>query len=118
MSGAILIVEDDSDVREVLREALELSGRSVVEAENGKVALEVLEHGVDVSLVLLDLRMPVMNGWEFLEAKTKMPGLAEVPVVVISATDPGPSVASRTVGFLRKPTELDDLLRLVKRFSA
>lgn len=118
MAAEILIVDDDPDVRELLREALETTGRTVVDAENGAEALALLTATPGLRLVLLDLRMPIMTGWEFLEAKAKLPEWAELPVVVLSATDPDPSLLARVAGFLKKPFDLDELLTLVARWPA
>ena len=116
ISGKVLVVDDDADVREVLRESLELCGADVVEASDGRQALEILAHTRDLRLVLLDLRMPVVSGPEFLAAKARMPGCAGVPVVVVSATDPDPSLLEHAAGFLHKPTKLQPLLDYVERF--
>jgi CheY-like chemotaxis protein len=112
----ILIVDDDQDVRDALRESLELMGHLVSEAANGRQALDVMTSTPDLCLVLLDLRMPIMSGWEFLEAKSRMPAFAELPVVVVSATEPTPAVLAQTAGFLKKPADLDALLAYVDRF--
>lgn len=117
VAARILIVDDDPDVRELLRESLELVGHLVIDASNGKEALDVLERTSDVDLVLLDLRMPIMDGWQFLAAKAKRVNLARVPVVVLSATDPDEALLSGTSGFLKKPFELDDLLAVAERLA-
>ena len=80
----VLVVDDDGELRDVLRESVELDGHTALVASNGREALRVLrEQGADV--VVLDLMMPVMNGWQFLEAVRAEPRLAQVPVIVISA---------------------------------
>jgi CheY-like chemotaxis protein len=82
----VLIVEDDVAARRVLRQGLKKSGWRVVEAANGRVALEqVAAHSPD--LVLLDLVMPEMDGFEFLEALRERGGAPRIPVVVITAKD-------------------------------
>lgn len=118
MPVPILIVDDDPDVRELLRESLEVVGHRVVEASNGQEALEVISRTPDLGLVLLDLRMPVMDGWQFLDAKAKRNELAALPVVVLSASEPDDKVLASTAGFLKKPFELDELLSLVERLFA
>src|SRR3989442_228935 len=85
MCKEILIVEDDPDIRESLQVVLETEGYNARTAANGKegvAALESLEHPC---LVLLDLMMPVMNGWEFLAVQRNDERLNKVPVVVVSA---------------------------------
>ncbi|HMA43575.1 MAG TPA: response regulator [Gemmatimonadales bacterium] len=82
----VLVVEDDGDVRRVLRRTLETEGWAVAEAEHGRVALERMAQRVP-DLVLLDLMMPEMNGFEFLEALRERAAWREVPVVVITAKE-------------------------------
>ncbi|MCJ2101824.1 MHYT domain-containing protein [Methylobacterium sp. E-046] len=84
--GDVLVVDDDADMRHRLRTVLERNGWSVREAGNGCEALDQVQHGVP-RLVLLDLTMPVMDGFSFLDRLRDLPGCAEVPVVVLSARD-------------------------------
>ncbi|MCJ2088519.1 response regulator [Methylobacterium sp. E-005] len=84
--GDVLVVDDDPDMRDRLRAVLERNGWSVREAGNGCEALDQVKHGVP-RLVLLDLTMPVMDGFSFLDRLRVLPGCAEVPVVVLSARD-------------------------------
>ncbi len=112
----ILIVEDDFDIREALTQILEEEGYPVRGAANGKEALEVAASGPTPSLILLDLMMPVMNGWQFRAEQLQNPRLASVPVLVISA-DPHVQPKAATLGvagLLKKPVSLDDLLAAVK----
>src|SRR5215831_14973272 len=86
-SGAILIVEDDNDVRSALSELLEEEGFSVEGAHNGREALARLRGGtVHPAVILLDLMMPGMDGWDFRSEQMRDPELAAVPVVVVSAS--------------------------------
>jgi len=109
----VLVVEDDSDIREALALVLRDEGYTVEDAPNGKVALEhAHQHRPD--LILLDLMMPVMNGWQFREVMLKDPELAAVPVVVLSAAESARDHApAMGVSFLQKPVELADLLKMV-----
>jgi CheY-like chemotaxis protein len=84
--GDVLVVDDDADMRHRLRTALERNGWSVREAGDGQEALEQVRLGVP-RLVLLDLTMPVMDGFSFLDRLRGLPGCADVPVVVLSARD-------------------------------
>lgn len=118
MHGRVLIADDDAEVREVLREVLEESGLEVVEASDGDAALTALRREPDLRLVLLDIRMPRLDGAAFLAQRAGDPKLAEVPVVVVSATEPDPAVLRGASGFLRKPTELGALLEVVGRYCA
>ena len=117
-SGYILIVEDDDDIREALSQILELEGYTVREAANGREALDISSREPLPSLILLDLMMPVMDGWQFRSEQMKDPCLAKVPVVVISA-DAGvhEKVASfGAASVLPKPISLDRLLRAIETF--
>jgi CheY-like chemotaxis protein len=112
----ILIVEDDHDIREALTQILEDEGYPVRGASNGREALDVAAAGPPPSLILLDLMMPIMNGWQFRAEQMKDARLASVPVLVISA-DPNlqPKASALGVaGILKKPIALDDLLSAIK----
>jgi CheY-like chemotaxis protein len=112
MSHTVLLVEDEDDLRETMRDALEFNGYAVVAATDGLAALEELDRIDDICLVLLDLLMPRMNGWDFLEQLRARPALAGVPVVVhSSAPSPAPQGATR---ILQKPLELQRLLAVVR----
>jgi two-component system chemotaxis response regulator CheY len=110
----ILIVEDDKDIRETLQYALELEGYDVQTAANGSDALHFLKKNHSPQLILLDLMMPIMNGWEFLEAIKTESKLSCIPVIVITAAG---EAAARTVdvkAFIKKPIELESLLDTVQ----
>ena len=83
-NDVVLVVDDDTDTRQRLRAMLEKDGWSVMEAENGQQGLERLDTGAP-GLVLLDLTMPVMDGFTFLERMRARPDCADVPVVVLTA---------------------------------
>ena len=115
-AGYILIVEDDDDIREALTQILELEGYAVREAANGREALDISRAEPTPSLILLDLMMPVMDGWQFRAEQVKDPVLSKVPVVVISADL---SIQEKAASFgaaavLPKPISLDRLLRAVE----
>lgn len=111
----ILVVDDDADIRETVADVLDHLGYSVITAENGRVALDLLRAGPPPALILLDLMMPDMDGWEFLSELRASPPFESVPVVILSAMDRarGPAEA----GYLRKPFDLDDLLAVVERYA-
>jgi CheY-like chemotaxis protein len=83
----VLIVDDDAAVRRTMARFLEFKGFDVIEAEDGQGALAYLLGGGEVNIVVLDLQMPVMDGWAFRRAQRREPGVAHIPVVVVSAAD-------------------------------
>jgi len=115
---SILVVEDDPDVRGALVAFLEGEGYSVVEATHGAEALEHLREPRQFCLILLDLMMPVMNGWEFREQQQKDPALADIPVLVVTADTTAVRRAADVgaVGCLLKPVEFPELLAYVGRY--
>ena len=118
MRKRILVVEDDRDLRETILAALEGEGFDVDTAANGREALDALETRRQTSLILLDLRMPVMDGLEFRRRQLASPLLASVPVVLLSGDSRGDQQAS-SLGFalsMKKPIGEPDLLAVVRRF--
>jgi CheY-like chemotaxis protein len=117
-SGAILIVDDDDDVRAALSELLEEEGFSVEGAPNGREALARLRGGrVHPAVILLDLMMPGMDGWDFRSEQMRDPKLAGVPVVIVSAS--GFSAESiqtqfRPAAYVEKPIERAELLDVIR----
>ena len=85
MSGDILVVDDDADLRETLQVLLDDSGYGVTAVANGQAALDQLKAGARPSLILLDLMMPEMNGWQFLERAQADAVLDAIPVVIMTA---------------------------------
>jgi CheY-like chemotaxis protein len=117
----ILLVDDDPDIRDGIAEALEDEGFLVRLASNGREALDLLSHEKPLpDLILLDMMMPVMDGWAFREEQQKAADLAAIPVVVFSAYDLPGDAASRlgVAGMLRKPVRLEQLLETVARTIA
>jgi two-component system response regulator CpxR len=105
----VLVVDDDQAIREVIAEVLRDEGYDVVCAENGVQALRELRRDHHPDVMLLDLMMPVMSGWELLEAVQADERLAKIPVLVVSAmTAPGVRAC------IPKPLDLDVLLRAVE----
>src|SRR5687768_645517 len=100
----ILVVEDDNDIRETVQQILELEGYQVFTAANGKEALDALEHIPHPCLILLDLMMPVMNGWQFLEAKQRNAVISTLPVVVVSAVA---EHVKNVTTVVKKPPDID-----------
>ncbi len=110
----VLVVDDDPDIQEALVHILESDGHEVSKAGNGCTALEMLRRQPP-DVVILDLMMPAMNGWEFREAQMKDPRLARIPVIVISAATLREPIDADE--FLPKPFEPSRLLELVARYA-
>jgi CheY-like chemotaxis protein len=106
----ILIVDDDADIRTVLTEFLESEGYSTATAANGQDALTYLHHHPRTSVVLLDLMMPVMNGYQFIAARQQDAAVAAIPVVVMTARGAVGTGLGGVTKVLPKPMDLDDLL--------
>ncbi len=113
---SVLLVEDDPDIRESLGEFLSEQGYEVETAPNGQEGLRQLEKHRP-GLVLLDLMMPVMNGWQFLEKKKTEPEISNVPVLVISAV-PGQPYVPGALATLKKPIDLHRLMDFVELYCA
>jgi len=110
----VLIVEDEEDLRELMRESLELKGYRVVTAEEGQDALQKIDSIEHLCLVLLDLLMPGMNGWDFFEKMRERPEFAAVPVIVhSSAASRAPAGVTRV---LQKPILFERLLSVVGEY--
>ena len=107
----VLIVDDEADIREVVSELLRHEGHEVAEASDGEAAL-VACRAFRPSLVLLDLMMPGMNGWQYREAQLREPDIAGIPVVVVSALGRRAEVVADA--YLAKPFRVDALLDLVR----
>lgn len=118
MSEPILVVDDDVDALEAMRFVLEGAGYDVVTAANGEEALRYLRGGGAAGLVLLDLMMPVMNGWTFLAHVESDPSLAAIPIVVLSGGMLRKAeVASLGVAeYLEKPVEVSTLFSVIRRY--
>lgn len=112
----VVVVEDDRDIREAVKEVLELEGFEVLAYSNGKDALEGLKDKVQPCLILLDLMMPVMNGWEFLEArKSRGDQITAVPVVIVSAFGDATKRPESVSGYIKKPVDVEVLLKIVEK---
>jgi CheY-like chemotaxis protein len=110
-----LVVDDDPDILEALSEILESEGFGIRQARNGLEALELVAK-LQPNLILLDLMMPVMDGWEFAERMRGRSDWAQIPVIVLSA-DRNIGTKARelgALGYLAKPFELNELLTLVQ----
>jgi CheY-like chemotaxis protein len=112
----VLIVEDDEDLREMMAQLLTLEGFHAAAVANGREALEYLHLRDKPDVILLDLMMPVMDGWEFRRQQQADPALAPVPVIVLSALDQARASSLDADAFLKKPLDFDRLLSLVRTY--
>lgn len=117
----ILTVDDDEDIRQAVTQMLELEGFETVWAKNGQVALDYMKALPDQDLpdlILLDYMMPVMNGEAFVEAKSKVDRLANIPVVMMTANGNLMNVMDKiqTGGYMAKPMDIDTVITMVKHF--
>jgi CheY-like chemotaxis protein len=112
----VLIVEDDEDLREMMAQLLTLEGFQTATVANGREALEYLHEASTPDVILLDLMMPVMDGWEFRRQQQADPALAPVPVIVLSALDQARASNLEATAFLKKPLDFDRLLSLVRTY--
>ncbi len=110
--GVVLVVDDDADLNRGIKRALQSAGYEVVTAMNGREAMTLLRDGLRPSVMLLDLVMPVMNGWEVLDLFARNRELQKIPVILTSAQF-GEQFVSDPYTTLRKPFSLPLLLELV-----
>jgi CheY-like chemotaxis protein len=120
-TGAVLLVDDYEEARETMREALESSGHQVIEARNGQEALDLLvaEPRPSIGMIVLDLQMPVMDGWEFLRLLGTYLGLTSIPVLIVSGHPAHLDQVTHQaiVGSLHPPYSVDELVDLVNRYN-
>lgn len=116
----VLVVDDDEDLLDVLRDVIESEGFSVLTARDGEAALELLRSGVTPCMILLDLKMPGMNGREFRDRQLADPRFASIPVVGFTGLWRGEEAAHRLAlsSFLRKPVKLHQLLETVAHYCS
>jgi CheY-like chemotaxis protein len=118
VTPTVLIVEDDADTREMMGRFLELEGYHVETAANGKQALERLDGGLcdGACVILLDLMMPVMDGWQFRKEQIRRAALAKIPVIVVSAAGRDRLAQIHADAYVPKPVDLDELLAHVTHY--
>jgi CheY-like chemotaxis protein len=114
----VLVVEDNPYLREAMVETLRQERYAALGAANGDEALELLNVRGRPRVIFLDLKMPVMDGWEFCRRVQMIPTLAEVPIAIVSAVaEPGCVPRRRSdAGVLRKPVDVDLLLKKAERY--
>jgi two-component system, chemotaxis family, chemotaxis protein CheY len=108
MKARIVVIEDDADLREAICLMLRYDGYEVFGFSNGKEAIRRIEDGLPVDVILLDLMMPIMTGWEFCEYRAGSTKLASVPVIIVTARQVvAPPIGVKDV--LLKPFGPDEL---------
>jgi CheY-like chemotaxis protein len=119
--ATVFLVEDDAAIVSSLAEGLREEGLAVATAANGRDALQMLRNGLRPAAIILDLMMPVMDGWDFRHEQVRDPALRNIPVVVITATGFSADTIRAQfgdVGLLPKPVPYLDLLDLLGRATA
>lgn len=114
-SRSLLVVEDDGDIREALDGLLSMEGFRVFGCSNGREALDWLRASPKPDLILLDLMMPVMDGWQFRVAQKEDPELAKIPVLALSADSTAKAAAIDAEAYLKKPVDYDTLIDTIDR---
>lgn len=114
----VAIVEDDAEFRNMLRELLEEENYRVIAVGNGAEALEKLRGASIPSVILLDVSMPVMDGFDFLRHRKDDPQLSAVPVVLVTNAKPHERPTAGVNDVVRKPIDIDEILFAIKRYCA
>lgn len=114
----ILLVDDELDLRECIADFLEAEGYSVIQAENGQAALNLLQQGLKPSVILLDFMMPVMDGKAFCEAFNNDPNINSLPVILLTAAKvPEEKLAQMKIKEqLDKPIQIEKFLESIAKF--
>jgi CheY-like chemotaxis protein len=115
-NATVLVVDDDAEIRQALAELLEDEEYTVRLAANGSEALAQIARGLKPDVILLDVMMPIMDGWHFLSARLRHPDLVEVPIIIISAGQEAEREAHKVGVFevAKKPLHIDDLIRRIE----
>jgi two-component system, response regulator, stage 0 sporulation protein F len=115
-SNLVVVVEDEEEARVFLSRILELEGFPVIGFANGRDALEYLRASGEARLIILDIRMPEMDGFELRAALLRHKRLAKLPVIVVTALDPAECADIAAVRFFRKPVDVDGLVAAVRQY--
>lgn len=110
--GSVLVVDDDPDIRRLICEELTAAGYQVVAARHGREALDHLRASALPDLIVLDLVMPVMDGWEFRRQQVAEPSLATIPVLILTVVE-APLMPTGAAAYLKKPFEFPRLINIV-----
>ena len=115
MASSILVVDDDPNLVRLMSKFLKLEGFAPVPAANGLEALAYLRGGGDASVILLDLRMPVMDGWTFRREQREDPGLADIPIVVLSGVAADTVQDLEAAASFNKPVSFPEVVCVLRR---
>jgi CheY-like chemotaxis protein len=115
MAANVLVVDDDPNLVRLMSKFLKLEGFAPVPAANGKEALAYLRGGGDASVIVLDLRMPVMDGWTFRIEQRRDPLLADIPIVVLSGLDLDGIHEMEAAASFCKPVSFPEVVGVVRR---
>ena len=115
--SVVLVVDDDTDLRETMCDVLDAHGHTTRAARNGEEALALLRREPDIDIVMLDLMMPVMNGWKFRESQLADTELARIPVVVMTAAADLRRDPIAAAQILPKPVTTKELLAAIAQHA-
>jgi CheY-like chemotaxis protein len=115
MASSVLVVDDDPNLVRLMSKFLKLEGFAPVPAANGQEALTYLRGGGNASVILLDLRMPVMDGWTFRREQRGDPGLAGIPIVVLSGMEVDGIQDMDAAAAFHKPVSFPEVVGVVRR---
>jgi CheY-like chemotaxis protein len=115
MAASVLVVDDDPNLVRLMTKFLKLEGFAPVSAGNGQEALDYLRGGGAAQVILLDLRMPVMDGWAFRKAQKRDPIIAGIPIVVLSGVEPERVHELDAAASFHKPVSFPEIVGVVRR---
>jgi CheY-like chemotaxis protein len=115
MASSVLVVDDDPNLVRLMSKFLTLEGFAPVPAANGAEALRYLRGGGTASVILLDLRMPVMDGWTFRREQRGDPGLADIPIVVLSGMASDTVHEMEPAASFHKPVSFPEVVTVVRK---
>lgn len=115
MAACVLVVDDDPNLVRLMSKFLKLEGFAPVTASNGREALDYLRGGGDANVILLDLRMPVMDGWAFRREQRQDAGIANIPVVILSGVENDHLHELEPAATFHKPVSFTDVVDVVRR---
>lgn len=118
MEPTVLVIDDDPDLVRLMAKFLKIEGFAPVSAANGREALTYLQNGGEAGLILLDLRMPEMDGYAFRAAQRADPAIAEIPVIVLSGVESETIQEELDVAaFFQKPASFANVIKTVRALT-